>query len=100
MFTWGGALRLEEGVELRSGNSFSRQPENKPCFLGGIWLAVGCPSSPGSGWVPAGGSQPREPPSCWQPLWWGLLDSCRLLVWKSGLCGSNQPGKFDLWVWA
>lgn len=41
MFTQGDVLRLKEGVELSSGNSFSKQPERtNPDVSSEIWLTV------------------------------------------------------------
>lgn len=41
MFTQGGVLRLKEGVELSSGNSFSKQPERiNPAISSKSWLAA------------------------------------------------------------
>lgn len=41
MFTQGGVLRLKEGVELSSGNSFSKQPERiNPAISPKSWLAA------------------------------------------------------------
>lgn len=41
MFTQGVVLRLKEGVELSSGNSFSKQPERtNPGGSSGIWLTA------------------------------------------------------------
>lgn len=42
MFALGGALRLREGVELSSGNSFRRQPENKPWCCSGDLAGHAC----------------------------------------------------------
>lgn len=106
MFTQGDVLRLKEGVDLSSGNSFFTQPERtNPRVSSGIWLAafiallVGLLSPAGSGWVMGAGAQL---PKCflWLFVVMSVLRSCRLSGWKTGLCGSNPSYRFDLWVLA
>lgn len=106
MFALGGALRLREGVELSSGNSFPRQPENKPWCCSGDLAGPAC-SPRGTPVAPLArdGSWPcMAPPAAGGPhgICSGIsqLNSCRLLAQKSGLCGSDPSYKFDLWVWA
>lgn len=106
MFTQGDVLRLKEGVDLSSGNSFFTQPERtNPRVSSGIWLAafiallVRLLSPAGSGWVMGAGAQL---PKCFLRLFvvMSVLRSCRLSGWKTGLCGSNPSYRFDLWVLA
>lgn len=84
MFTQGGVLRLKEGVDLSSGNSFSNQPERtNPRVSSGIWLSafiallVGLLSPAASGWLMGAGAQL---PQCflWLFVVMSVLRSCRL----------------------
>lgn len=84
LFTQGGVLRLKEGVDLSSGNSFSNQPERtNPRVSSGIWLAVfmallvGLLLPDASGWLMGAGDQL---PECFPWLFevMSVLRSCRL----------------------
>lgn len=110
MFTQGGVLRLKEGVELSSGNSFSKQPERtNPGASSGVWLAVVVA-------LPAGRLSPARlrlgdcsGVSALQALSLAVcgcgtgtsqLRSYRLSGQKTEFCGSKPSYKFDLWVMA
>lgn len=106
-------MRLKEGVELSSGNSFSKQLERtNPGVSSGIWLTafIALPAgllSPA--WLRSGDcsgvSAPRALLSavcgcCGDCTGTSELRSCRLSGKKTGLCGSNLSNIFDLWVLA
>lgn len=110
MFTQGVVLRLKEGVELSSGNRFSRQPERtNPGASAGIWLAVFIA-------LPAGLLSPAQlrlgdcsGVSTLQVLSLAVCGCCtgisqlrssRLSGQNTEFCGSKPSYKFDLWVMA